>query len=235
MKITKMRIFTCLFLLIVAGYNSVAQVAVSATPAVPDNSAMMDIRATNKGLLIPRMTTAQRAAISLPADGLQVYDSDTKTIWVYNTGANPGWRELAVKEKVAFRAYSTIDQLFTGSTTINFSGENFDEGNNFHSDFGYFEAPSTGIYSFQANASVNNSGAFYQFSVYLTPAAGGASNRIMTNIIRPSTTGYIVAANMSFTLKLNAGEDLRLWIEPLGNATVKGGSDYTWWSGYKVF
>jgi hypothetical protein len=229
-----MRIVSCLLLLFLIAHELVAQVAVSSTPAVPDNSAMVDIRATTKGLLIPRMTTAQRVIIATPADGLQVYDTDTKSIWIYNTGTNAGWKELGIKNKVAFRAYATIDQLFTSSSPMNFAGEDFDEGNNFNSGFGYFETPSTGVYSFQANASVNNAGSFYQFSVYVTPAGGGSANRVITNIVRPTTINFVVASNMSFTLRLNAGELVRLWIEPLGNATVKSGSDYSWWSGFKV-
>ncbi|MBK7172754.1 MAG: hypothetical protein IPH84_05885 [Bacteroidales bacterium] len=41
-----------------------------------DNSAMLDVKSTNKGMLVPRMTSAQRTAIAGPATGLLVYQSD---------------------------------------------------------------------------------------------------------------------------------------------------------------
>ncbi len=42
----------------------------------PDASAALDITSTTKGLLLPRMTNAQRLAISNPAAGLQVFVTD---------------------------------------------------------------------------------------------------------------------------------------------------------------
>jgi len=42
----------------------------------PDNSAMLDISSTNKGLLIPRMTETERDAIESPADGLLIYQTN---------------------------------------------------------------------------------------------------------------------------------------------------------------
>jgi hypothetical protein len=57
----------------------------------PNASALLDISSTTKGLLIPRMTTAQRTAIATPATGLLVFDTDTKTIWAYDGAA---WKNL---------------------------------------------------------------------------------------------------------------------------------------------
>ena len=42
----------------------------------PDTSAALDITSTTGGLLVPRMTNAQRQAISNPAAGLQVFVTD---------------------------------------------------------------------------------------------------------------------------------------------------------------
>ena len=41
----------------------------------PDVSAQLDVDADDRGLLIPRLTTAQRTAIVAPANSLLVYDS----------------------------------------------------------------------------------------------------------------------------------------------------------------
>lgn len=41
-----------------------------------DPSAILNLESTSKGFLIPRMTTAQRLAISSPTNGLVVYDTD---------------------------------------------------------------------------------------------------------------------------------------------------------------
>ena len=61
-----------------------AQVSVSSTGTNPDASAMLDVQSTDKGMLVPRMTTAQRTAISNPATGLLVFDTDTGSFMFYS-------------------------------------------------------------------------------------------------------------------------------------------------------
>lgn len=74
-------------------------VAVNSDGSPPDPSAMLDIRSNNKGLLIPRMTTAEKNAIASPAEGLKLFDTDTKTFWFYN---GTGWIETATGSPVNF-------------------------------------------------------------------------------------------------------------------------------------
>lgn len=50
----------------------------------PNSSAMLDVTSTSKGVLIPRMSTDQRGKIASPANGLMVYDTDSKGFWYYN-------------------------------------------------------------------------------------------------------------------------------------------------------
>ena len=52
---------------------------------------MLDIKSTNKGILIPRMTTTQRTGINNPAIGLLVFDNTTGSFWYYSS---TGWEEL---------------------------------------------------------------------------------------------------------------------------------------------
>ena len=61
--------------------NSV-KIGGSSSTAAP--SAALDINSITKGLLIPRMTEAQRDAISSPATGLIVYNTDTDALNYYN-------------------------------------------------------------------------------------------------------------------------------------------------------
>lgn len=50
-----------------------------------DASSMLDIQSTTKGVLVPRMTKTQRNAISSPATGLMIYQTDnTPGLRVYN-------------------------------------------------------------------------------------------------------------------------------------------------------
>jgi hypothetical protein len=68
-----------------------AAVAINTTNALPNGSALLDIASTNKGLLIPRMTSAERNAIASPVKGLMVYDSTTNNFSFYNGTA---WTDL---------------------------------------------------------------------------------------------------------------------------------------------
>lgn len=68
-----------------------AQVGVGTT--TPNSSAQLDITSTSKGILIPRMTAAQREAIASPATGLMVFQTDGTAGFYYNSGtpAIPAW------------------------------------------------------------------------------------------------------------------------------------------------
>lgn len=79
------------FLLLFLSYSAIAQVGINASNMPPDASAMLDVSSTTKGLLPPRMTSAQRTAIASPADGLLVFDSNTQSYWFRQSGA---WTEL---------------------------------------------------------------------------------------------------------------------------------------------
>ena len=59
-------------------------VAINSTgdPAAP--SAGLDIQFNNKGLLIPRLTTAERDAISNPEPGLQIINITTKSLFKFS-------------------------------------------------------------------------------------------------------------------------------------------------------
>jgi len=70
--------------LILFSFQTFAQVGINATGAAPTASAMLDVSSTNKGILIPRMTTIQKNAIPNKVEGLMVYDTDSKlfSFWV---------------------------------------------------------------------------------------------------------------------------------------------------------
>jgi len=75
----KIKLIALLFSISFAGF---AQVGIGTTS--PDPSSALEISATDKGLLTPRMTTVQRNAIVNPAIGLLVYDTDTFSFWSFN-------------------------------------------------------------------------------------------------------------------------------------------------------
>ncbi|RAK68319.1 tail fiber domain-containing protein [Hymenobacter edaphi] len=63
----------------------------------PDADAALDIQATGKGLLIPRMDSASRAGISSPPDGLMVFQTDGRRGFWYAYGST--WLFIPDKAK----------------------------------------------------------------------------------------------------------------------------------------
>lgn len=86
-RITALTAFSCII-----SFLGAQNVAINATGAAPDASAMLDVSSTSAGMLIPRMTTAQRTAIATPATGLLVYDT-TLGAFLYWDGV--AWRLMA--------------------------------------------------------------------------------------------------------------------------------------------
>lgn len=69
-------------------------VAINSDASQPDNTAILDIKSSSKGLLIPRLTTAQRTGIVSPAIGLTVFDTDTYSNWIFRGDVMGSWVEL---------------------------------------------------------------------------------------------------------------------------------------------
>ncbi len=61
-----------------------SQVAINKDGSTANSSAMLDVKATNAGVLIPRMTAAQMDAIASPATGLMVFVTDDNKFYYYN-------------------------------------------------------------------------------------------------------------------------------------------------------
>ena len=79
------RIFAFVLLITMYGYDLHAQsLAVNTDGSTAHTSAILDVKSTIKGMLIPRMTTIQRNAIGTPATGLQLYDTDLNLLYFYN-------------------------------------------------------------------------------------------------------------------------------------------------------
>ena len=92
MKNIKQRLL--IIALLFASTITFAQVGIGTE--TPLESSALDITSSDKGFLLPRMSSSDRTGINTSADafGLQVYDIDTKSIWIFDGFQ---WNELSSK------------------------------------------------------------------------------------------------------------------------------------------
>ncbi len=88
MKIT---ILTTVLVILSLGLS--AQVGINTDNTDPNASAMLDVKSTDKGMLIPRMDSTQREAIATPATGLLVYQTDGTDGFYFFNGSS--WVSLS--------------------------------------------------------------------------------------------------------------------------------------------
>ena len=71
------------FLLTLLCANTFAQVGIGTT--TPDSSSILHLESTDAGILIPRLTNAQKISIPSPAKGLLIYQTNSKDgFWYYD-------------------------------------------------------------------------------------------------------------------------------------------------------
>jgi hypothetical protein len=189
-------------------FSAVAQqpgVAINTDGSAPHASAMLDIKSTTKGLLIPSMTFSQRNAIADPAEGLLVNDLTNRRIFVYRDGKwqffidNSFWAQSASRNWV----YNGSDSVGIGNAAPN---ERLHVSGNIRA---------TGDLKLSGNAGIGVSTPEQPLHIRTTASGEGmlldAINPIIqlrqSNTPNPgySNTGFVQSSGDNFRLGTNSG------------------------------
>jgi Chaperone of endosialidase len=163
-----------------------AQMGVNSTGAAPNPSAMLDVSSTTKGLLIPRMTTAQKNAISPKPIGLMVYDITIASLqhWDGFNWSGGEWATVGndvfknTFGKVGINTTNLLNTFQIGSpTSPAFSGN----------DIAISNANGGGMSFFQSGAASTGNSIWYSNSSFaLMPAYAGTGN-VGINLNNPTS------------------------------------------------
>lgn len=184
-------------------------IAINTTGNMPDTSAMLDITSTNKGLLVPRMTTAEMNAIPSPANGLLIYNTSLNTFEV-NTGTSlsPNWVPLTTSN------IYTANGTLTGNRTVTLGGN----------PLNFYDAATTGTTTFTgaAQSIMNTSPAGRaELDLYAGPSAmymfidGGNAAQLTT-----TATSLEFATINAAPLRFYTNNAQRMVIDPSGNVGI---------------
>ncbi|WP_225036089.1 hypothetical protein [Winogradskyella sp. SM1960] len=110
----------------------------------PDASSILELKSSDKGLLLPRLTTAERDLISSPAEGLTIYNTTTQSLEIYTDS----WKRLTAEEETipSLTMYRAMNgtSLATTSNSTNFDQFPLDADDVTEIDSEYFEVVSNG-------------------------------------------------------------------------------------------
>lgn len=96
------RLYLFLFLLLFIGLKGYSQIKFGDSETIADSNAIMEVSSTTQGMLIPRLTTSQRNAMSQPKGPIMIYNSDKKELEYNNDGI---WHNIAVRDTTNFSNY----------------------------------------------------------------------------------------------------------------------------------
>jgi hypothetical protein len=103
-------------------------IAINTDGSLPDPSAILDLKSTTRGLLIPRLSATQRLAIASPAPGLMVFQYTNSSLnprgfYVYEYDS---WKLLAKSEEIPVENWKKVDdeKQYSLTTRIGVGEEN---------------------------------------------------------------------------------------------------------------
>lgn len=191
--------------LILACFAAKAQVGIGTL--TPNASAALDVQSTSKGLLVPRLTEAQRTGIASPAAGLIVYQTTNPTgFWGYISGQ---WVRLATTNDLppakassfAANTSGSVIAVVLGGTDVPLpSDQNFSGGITVNGSDDEFTVPNSGRYRIAYDVNMTSSllvssrilvnGALFTASV-VSPSLGVSHlhNEVIVSLAAGDTIG----------------------------------------------
>ena len=137
-----MKQFFTLLAAVLLTATTYAQVGIGTTD--PNGSAALDITSTTKGLLIPRMTNAERGFIDTPATGLMIYQTDSTPGFYYFNSTS--WEGYYSKNEVDTLIANLQNQITAAQVVV---GEFYQGGVVFYilqsDDLGYVVGETHGL------------------------------------------------------------------------------------------
>lgn len=177
MKLFRFFAIACLVGLSASSYS---QVAINAAGDPPDGSAMLDVTSTDRGILIPRMTGVQRDAISTPAVGLLVYQTDGTSGYYYYDGSD--WVGIGSSTTGVTSVDATAPVESTGGTTPVISMDAATGSND-----GYLTSADWTTFSSKAD----DSGVTAVTGTGPISSTGGTTPEISISLADGTTNGYL--------------------------------------------
>lgn len=118
------------FIILLFGFLQVNSQNVGIGTATPHPSSKLEIQTNNSGLLVPRLTTAERNAIVNPAHALMIYNLTTDCLEIYNANTNV-WIPIGCTgcqlpgNFVATAATGLTSNSFTANWTTSFGATSY--------------------------------------------------------------------------------------------------------------
>src|SRR5437868_3385072 len=92
---------------------SAQSMGIASTSITPDASSILEVRSSTKGVLIPRLSTTERDAVTSPATGLMIYNTTTNKFNYYNGSA---WTAVFSGSGVVNSVTGTANRISIGGT-----------------------------------------------------------------------------------------------------------------------
>lgn len=201
--------------------NLIAQsIGIASTAITPDASSMLELQSTTKGFLIPRMTSAQRTAISSPASGLMTFQITTNIDLYFNTGTSgsPTWDRVLTNNSVStYLGWKTTGN--SGTT----AGTNY-IGTSDAVDFAFYANNAEGIRvlstgnigigqpSPAAALDVNGKTKTQTFQLGTSSSIG--------SLLKSDASGNATWANPPYALLVDADADTKVQVEKNSNENI---------------
>ncbi len=242
-----------ILLLCIIGNTANAQVLITKdkTKQTPHPSAILDLDDASSGLLLPRLTVEEMNKIKKPADGLLIYNSTEKSVFIFKQQENL-WQPISINaqqnsllstdtccewkfDTTANRVYlvrglDVVDSIFYNTTTKKFV---FADKESYVNSFGQ-EFPITtfnGKYYFKStasrftdtlNSSPSNINSFMEVDNNALPDNGFSSIQAVT-VANPTANQRIGFLNAGSFTTIHAGNDTAFSVTGITNsATVNG-------------